>query len=202
MVAADEPAMGTSDASFLPEPARALVQAELQPGESLRWVEQPVPGRMALAALPMVLFAIPWTAFALFWIWGAAQGSADAPGPMRLFPLFGLPFVLIGLGLFTSPFWIMRNARRTVYVVTDRRAIVLGGRASGAVSVRSFEPEKLGDLRREQRADGSGDLVFGQDEKVGSKGRTRMVDYGFLAVRNVREAEEYVRALARRAAPL
>src|SRR5262245_61971419 len=158
--------MGTSDASFLPEPVRALVQTELLPGEGLRWVEQPVPMRLAFAALPMVLFAIPWTAFALFWMWGAAQGTCEGPGPMRLFPLFGLPFVAIGLGLFTSPFWLMRNARRTAYVVTDRRAIVLAARFGGAVSVRSFEPEKLGDLRREQRADGSGDLVFGQDEKA------------------------------------
>ena len=88
-----------------------------------------------------------------------------------------------------------------MYVVTDRRAIVIRGGWRGSVSVRSFEPEKLMDLRREQREDGSGDLVFGQDLKIGSKGRRYTMDYGFLAVPNAREAEEYVRALARRAPP-
>jgi hypothetical protein len=35
-----------------------------------------------------------------------------------------------------------------------------------------------------------------------AKGRRNDVDYGFLAVPNVREAEEYVRALARHAPPV
>ena len=191
--------MGSSDPSLLPEPVRALVQAEIQPGESLRWVEQPIPARLARASWPLVLFAIPWTAFALFWMWGAAQGSAHAPGPFRLFPLFGLPFVLVGLGMLTSPVWVLRAAKSTVYVVSDRRALVIRAGLRGSVTVRAFEPEKLGDLSRNQRADGSGDLVFGQDVRTSSKGGTYRVDYGFLAVPNVREAEEFVRALARHA---
>ena len=195
--------MTSSDPSLLPEPLRALVQAELQPGEGVRWLGQPVPARFARAALPAVLFAIPWTAFALFWIWGAAQTTCNAPSlEARLFPLFGIPFVGVGLGLFASPWWALRRARGTVYLVTDRRAVVLAGRWPGGVSVRSFEPEKLVDLRREQRADGSGDLVFGQDVLVGNRGSRRTVDYGFIAVENVREAEEFVRALAREAARL
>ena len=194
--------MGTSDPSLLPEPARGLVETELRPGEGLRWVGQPLPSRMALGGLPALLFAVPWTAFALFWTWNAAQISCPNPNSSleaRMFPFFGVPFILVGLGMFTTPLWLMRAARRTVYVVTDRRAIVLRGSWFGSVTVRSFEPEKLGDLSRNQRADGSGDLVFGQDVKVGNRGATRLVDYGFLGLRDVREAEEYVDALARRA---
>jgi hypothetical protein len=188
--------MGTSDVNRLPEAVRAQLQAELQPGESVRWVEQPVPALLARAGWALVLFAIPWTAFALFWVWGAARASSHGPGPFQVFPLFGLPFVAVGVGMLASPFWIMRAARRTVYAVTDRRALVIRGTWLG-VNVRSFAPEKLGDLSRNQRPDGSGDLVFGQDVRPGNRGATRVVDYGFLAVPNVREAEEYVRALAR-----
>lgn len=196
--------MTSSDPTLLPAPVRALVEAELRPGEGIRWLAQPIPARLAATMLPVVLFAIPWTAFAVFWVWGAAQAGACATSPSleaRLFPLFGVPFILIGLGMFASPLWVMRAARRIVYVVTDGRAIVLRGGLAGGVSARSFEPEKLGDLRRDQRADGSGSLVFGQDIVTGRNGR-RAVDYGFLAVPNVREAEEFVRALARHAAPL
>lgn len=189
------------DPTLLPERVRALVEAELRPGEGLRWVDQPVPGRMALGGLPALLFAIPWTAFALFWTWNAAQISCPNPSlESRIFPFFGVPFVLVGLGMFTTPLWLIGAARRTVYVVTDRRALVLSGNWLGGVTVRSFEPEKLGDLSRNQRADGSGDLVFGQYVKVGNRGGTRLVDYGFLALRNVREAEEHVDAIARQAA--
>jgi hypothetical protein len=192
--------MSHGDSSLLPDGLRELVAAEVRPGESVRWLDRPIPARLARSAWPMALFAIPWTAFALFWIWGATHGTCDAPTPeARLFPLFGVPFVLVGLGLFASPLWVLRSARRTVYLVTDQRAVVLSAGWRGSVSARSFEPEKLCDLRRTQRADGSGDLVFGEDVRSGSKGGTRTVPYGFLAVRNVREAEEYVRALARRA---
>lgn len=187
------------DPSLLPLSLRAQVEAELEPGEGLRWVEQPLAGRAARMALPAVVFAIPWTGFALFWIWAASRGSAHISGPFQLFPLFGLPFVLIGLGLFSSPFWAVRAAQRTVYVVTDRRALVIRGGFGSGVSVRSFEPEKLGDLRREQRPDGSGNLVFGQDLNVNQSGRRYASSYGFMAVPDVRAAEEQVLALARHA---
>jgi hypothetical protein len=189
--------MGASDASQLPEPVRRMLQAELQPGESIRWLAQPIPKRLAMTSLPIVLFAVPWTAFAVFWVWGAANSTCSSPSlEARLFPLFGVPFVLVGLGMFASPFWLMRAAKRTVYAVSDRRALVVSQRWS--LPVRSFEPEKLCDLRRDQHGDGSGNLVFGQDI-VATRNGSRAVDYGFMAVPNVREAEEFVRALARSA---
>jgi hypothetical protein len=187
------------DPSLLPQSLRALVEAELEPGEGLRWVEQPLSARAARMALPAVLFAIPWTGFALFWIWAAARGSAHTSGPFQLFPLFGVPFVGVGLGMFSSPFWAARAARRTVYVVTDRRALVIREGGRGGESVRSFAPEKLADLRREQLPDGSGNLVFGEDLDLGPRGRRIATSYGFMAVPDVRAAEEYVRALARQA---
>ena len=39
--------------------------------------------------------------------------------------LFGLPFVLIGLGMLLAPFAAFRTARRTVYVVTSKRLMTI-----------------------------------------------------------------------------
>ena len=75
-----------------------------------------------------------------------------------LFPLFGIPFVLIGFGMLSSPYWTMRKARRTAYVLTTARAIIFDGGFS--TTIRSFGPDRLTDLRRKQRADGSGDVIF------------------------------------------
>lgn len=189
------------DPTRLPESLRALVESELESGERVTWVEQPIPGRLMRAALPIVLFAVPWTAFSVFWIAGASAAtarSADA-GVFRAFPLFGLPFVLLGLGMLASPFWVRRSAKRTAYVLTDRRAIVLSGGWGGSVTVRSFAPAQLTDLRRTQRSDGSGDLVFKQDVSRGSRGDLRSTNVGFLAIADVKGAEERVRALTRRA---
>ena len=61
-------------------------------------------------------------------LWGLFDGGMDFPRdqmPFQLisicFPLFGLPFVLIGLGMLTAPHWAKRKALRTAYAVTDRR---------------------------------------------------------------------------------
>src|SRR5688572_1960017 len=101
------------DEGQLPLDLDNRVHAELRDGERLVWVGQPHPGRASRAGIPMVLFGIPWTAFALFWMAGASGmlfggfGNGGPPGFggfLACFPLFGIPFVLIGIGLLTSPF--------------------------------------------------------------------------------------------------
>jgi hypothetical protein len=193
--------MSYFDTTHLPQQIRSLVESELQSGERITWLEQPIPGRMARMTWPIVLFGIPWTAFALFWTAGAAWATwkmDDAPGLFSAFPLFGLPFILIGFGMLSSPCWVRRKARRSAYVLTDRRAILLTAGWRGSVTVRSFEPERLTDLRRKQYADGSGDLVFAQDIRRDSDGDRHSANVGFLAIREVKAVEELVRALTQR----
>jgi hypothetical protein len=179
-----------------------LVDRELESGEHVEWAAQPIPARSARAALPAVLFGIPWTAFAIFWTAMAASGlwrkkSQGEFGWFRLFPLWGVPFILIGLGMLSSPYWALRRARRMAYVLTDRRAIIISVGWQSKVSLRSFEPPALLDLQRTERADGSGDLVFTNDLSTGSRGRNYSTAVGFTAIRDVKEVEERVRRLAR-----
>jgi hypothetical protein len=176
----------------------ALVDAEMERGERIVWTGQPRPGRFALRALPLFLFAIPWTAFAVFWI-SAASGFKFPPDfskPPGYFPLFGLPFVIIGLGLLTSPFWRMRAAKRTIYVITDRRAVTFSRSVWGTLSIQSYLPDRLRDLRRNQSRDGSGDLVFERVLVGGNRNQNAMEDRGFIAVRDVKSVEEMVRKLS------
>src|SRR5437763_9868076 len=130
--------MNPTDDLLSPELA-ALVDAELASGERMVWVGQPIPSRYARGSLAIVLFGIPWTAFAIFWMAGVS--GFKIPNLTRgfgWFPLFGIPFVLIGLGMLSTPFWVRRKARRTAYVITDRRAIVVEGGAWRSVTIRSF----------------------------------------------------------------
>jgi hypothetical protein len=187
--------------SSLPREVRSQVEMELQSGERIAWMDQPIPGRMARGSLGLVIFGIPWTAFAVFWMVMAAKGVSNTKGGAItwLFPLFGLPFVLIGIGMLSSPYWARRRAERMAYVITDRRAIIFQGGWRGSVNVRSFEPSALkGDLQRKQHADGSGDLIFAQELRRGSKGRQYTTNIGFLAVRDVKAVEEMVRTLAQK----
>ncbi|MFO0829190.1 MAG: hypothetical protein U0572_13705 [Phycisphaerales bacterium] len=189
--------------STVPSDLRDLVERELEPSERLLWMEQPIPRFFSGASLGAFLFAIPWTAFAIFWICGAAGFKVPdlSKGGASLFPLFGLPFVLIGLAMLSTPIWAYRGMRRTIYVVTDRRAIVFeGGRKT---TIRSFEPSRLKDVFRREKRDGSGDVVFEQGLTTGPRGSSRSYDLGFLGVRDPRSVEQIVKKLSQQAvAPL
>jgi hypothetical protein len=198
--------------SSLPEPLDTRVRSELGEGEQLLWVGQPNPGRQARAAIPLVLFGIPWTAFALFWtavssgiLLGGFGGPDGGPGMFlaffACFPLCGLPFVVIGLGLLSSPYWLWRRAKKVCYALTDRRAITWEPRWFGGVAVRSYGPSQLTKIRRTEYPDGSGDLVF---EEIITYGRdsdgyttTSRQRNGFLSIANVREVEELLRKALR-----
>jgi hypothetical protein len=187
--------MSYSDATQLPDALRAAVEGELREGEHVTWIDQPIASRFLWTALPTLIFAVPWTAFSLFWTWSAYAMTRGRGAAGLAFAAFGLPFVLAGLGMFTSPYWIRRAAQRTLYVLTDRRAIILVPTWRG-IRERSFEPAQLHDLRRTQRADGSGDLVFTTELTGYTRGRPLATAIGFQAVPDVRGVEDRVRALA------
>jgi hypothetical protein len=176
---------------FLPTELASLVDAELAKGERVTWIGRPVAWRFALPSVPLVLVAIPFTAFALFWI-GAARGFPG--GGVPVFALFGIPLMVVGLGMLLSPFWMLYKAGRTAYAITDRRALVIEHGPFGRVMVRSFEPGDLAILSRTQHADGSGNLVFRREYRLEGR-RGRFVDIGFLAVPDVKGVEERIREL-------
>lgn len=176
------------------------VTRELQPGEVVRWAVQPDPSRLMLQGFLLWLFFIPWTAFSLFWIAGASGFHLpDFSSPTALFPLFGLPFLLIGLGGLLAPWWLRLAARHTVYVITNQRAFSLAGWRT--VVMLSWLPQQLAQVTRSERADGSGDLVFDIEMRRGNRGSDVQHKRGFMALRDVRTAETFLNAL-RTSAPV
>lgn len=184
----------TSSLWQLPLHLQSLIQSELNEGEKITWVGTPVSRRFCTRSISIVLFGIPWTAFALFWIAGAAGFKLpDFQKGFDFFPLFGIPFVLIGLGMLSSPLWMLRKARNTAYVLTSKRAIIFSGGIK--TNIRSFEPEHLENLHRKQWRDGSGDLIFDKEFRFEQNNTQRQHELGFLAIQNVKQVEELVRQL-------
>ncbi len=172
------------------------VDRELESGERVVWMDQPVPRYFTAGSIAMFLFAIPWTAFAVFWICGAAGFKIPdfTKGPESLFPLFGVPFVLIGIGLLSTPIWSFRSALRTVSVITDRRAIAFEG--GWMMTIRSYFPDQLREVYRKERRDGSGDVILGRQIRTDSDGDKQATSVGFLNVRDAKAVEEMLRTLA------
>ena len=185
--------------SILPLDLQEMVNRELEPGERIVWMDMPIPRFFTPVSTGAFLFGIPWTAFALFWTAGAAWGvshSDPGTGLFRLFPLFGVPFILVGLGMLSSPLWAYRRAKHSVYVITDRRAITLTGIRS--TTIRSYSPEQLHTIHRREKRDGTGDVYFERRTWKDSEGDSRSEDIGFLRIHNPREIERMLKALAAR----
>jgi len=95
----------------------------LRADEKVLWSGKPVKVPFILPSLVAVPFGLFFMGFSIFWMWGAA--SVGAPGP---FILFGLSFVLIGLGLTVgTPIRQLMRYRNTEYMITDQRVIAQTG---------------------------------------------------------------------------
>ncbi len=190
------------------------VQSELSGGERLVYVGQPRPDLSRGSTLFLTIFGCCFGGFALiffgvgaamtvgFGVAGAAAagngvGGFAACGPL-VFCVFSLPFLAIGGYLASASIWMPRRIRRTIYALTDRRAVVFEPNwfAKG-YTVRSYTRDGLGRMYRVDRGNDAGDLVFEEFYTRGTDGQgfstaTRN-QRGFLAVDRVRDVEELVR---------
>ena len=149
-----------------PNDAQLIAQSELQSGESIYWTGTADPRRAAIAALPAAFFGIPFAGFALFWISQAYHATSAVSKSsqnaftkgLTVFPLFGVPFLLIGLGMILAPLWAFLKGRSTVYAVTNQRVIVITG--EGNRSVKSYTPADIVSVEHRERPDGSGDILI------------------------------------------
>lgn len=170
-----------------------LMQREMQPGERLIWADRPANsasfGRSHRAS---ALFGVPFLAFAVFWTGMAATMTWSAPGApwffRYVFPAFGIPFIVVGLGLVSGPLRARLRARRILYALTDRRLIVREDDY-----VQSFDFDQIQMIRRRDNGDGTGDVLFREERVARSRG-TGSRPVGFLGINEPQKVEQAIRA--------
>ena len=182
-----------------PDTLELALQRELRAGERVLWRGRRLP-RVAWQSLGIWLFAIPWTAFSLFWTtmaFAGAQAFEESAGVLGYaFPLFGTPFIAVGLGMLSAPFLPLFGARRTLFAVTDQRLlrIYLGRR----LKTKSVGAGSIGPIERNERSNGSGTLkiVIGSHRDSDGDRQTDHFELGEVA--DVLSAESKVRELVDR----
>lgn len=140
----------------------SVLSDELAFGERILWDGHP-DTRQWLAAQDWYLipFSLMWGGFAIFW--EASVLSSPSARSSVIFPLWGIPFVLIGIYLIAGRFLVRHRIRKaTSYAVTDRRVIevtrsMFGGRRVNTVWLASYPP-----VDKRIRPDGRGTLLIGQ----------------------------------------
>lgn len=183
-----------------PGDAQLCSQSELQGGESLVWSGAADPSRSAMSALPAALFGIPFAAVAFSMMSKAYRGTNNlanhhntlASG-FSAFPLFGLPFLLIGIGVALSPLWVYLKGRSSVYAVTNRRVMLITGTSSR--SVKSINPTDIAGVNYRERPDGRGDVLIRTNSVVRTNNGTTQITVGLYGVPNVKEVAGLVMKL-------
>lgn len=134
----------------LPKELDRAVKEELKGMEKLNWVGQPIPYKRMFSAFSVWLFSVPWTAFSVFWIHGAMNQAETG----SIFPLFGIPFLLIGVCMLLSPFWQYFKSTKTAYVITNKRAFTL--ELFRGVNIKNYYPDSIGNLEKKSDPMGLG----------------------------------------------
>src|SRR5215831_14428924 len=150
---------------MLPDPTTNISQ-ELDAGEKLLWAGRPRQGIFFRPSDALLIpFSLIWGGFAIFWeataLYATSRPHSDAPDFIRfIFPLWGLPFVAIGLYLIFGRFFVDRAQRaKTAYGITDRRVIIRSGIFSR--TTKSLNLRTLSDVTLAERSDGSGTITLG-----------------------------------------
>lgn len=184
---------------FQPPEHDERIEPELMRGERVLYASRADPAAMGRKAIPIAVFGLFFGGFALFWILGAAgaigagSSSGGVPGAFSLFPLFGLPFLAIGVGMVASPWFARKAAHRALYVITDQRCLIWNARPFRGSEFHTVPPERMGDMFRRTGRGGVGDLVFQSRTTRDSDGDRTTHEVGFIAIPHVQDVDRVVR---------
>lgn len=198
--------MSQNSINSLPLNLREMVERELKAEEQVRWIGQQSSAVLVQETLVVVVGAILLIAFSINWT------AMSVPF---------IPFFLIGCALLCLLLVMRYRQKKTVYAITDRRAIVFAEDVFSAKIV-SYQGDELGKLLRKQKpGDGEvGDILFVENavtadqvtpwiqqtneflENVQIAIKTFLIEMcgqqtnGFLKIGQVREVEQMLKELA------
>jgi hypothetical protein len=141
----------------------ALLERELGEGERLRWASRPQRKKHGGSANVYIVLTIVFGSIGILFLFLATLFLFVLPNPAKFavcltFYIIGGVFTYLGLlfGLFAI---IFRYAPKNMhYAITDQRVIIM--RIGRTLSVSSYYKDDIKQIVRNERADGSGDLIF------------------------------------------
>lgn len=177
---------------------KTAIENALRPDEEILWTGRPNPWAILKSSWPLFLFAIPWTLFSLTWetiaIYGAFYANTAEGAPwfvLLIFPIFGIPFILIGFGMLLSPYFAYKNTERTVHVITAGRIFNITLKwPFGGQNIVSLDGDMIKHVEVDMTDDSSGDvkIIFGYTtDGEGDRWENKFIFYG---IRNAREVKD------------
>jgi len=160
----------------------------------------PQPVFFTSATTGWFLLGIPWTVLTLLGTLVGTLGICLVYGWIGVAGLmFGCPFVMFGFAMLVTPVWAYCKAMKTVYVITDHRAITFEGEGRGLLTIRSYPPEKLTTISCKEKKDGSGNVVITHRAWSDSKDQGELEGLGFFRIADAKSVAHRLRKLAKQA---
>ena len=185
---------------------RDWVESVLQADEELLMLCKPQVRLWRWEYTPITLFSFVWLSFIATISFFALSKSigllSEKPGLLLLL-LFLVPFWVLGIGLLCTP-WRMRALdRRTVYLLTSKRAVVLRPSDFRFRPTQKDYPLEHGMIKEvQEQGDGSGSLVFDYEVQH-TKSGDNFLPVGFLHVPQLQRVKDILQsALQEFAEPL
>ena len=182
---------------------RSIVENELSTDETLIWVDKPIAKPITAGGIIASVFGLIFTSFSLFWTITALENSRNdyffrQSIIDKIFPFFGLIFLIVGIGLLLSPVWIYKNSKNTTYAITNKRCLIIVSGHTKKVS--SYSKDRLTILEKVEHNDGTGDIIFSKEAYTSTNSDTnsseiRYRNIGFHSIQNVRVVEQHIKGL-------
>ncbi len=132
------------------------IRSKLKADETVLWYGRPsaegLRKHYKIPAAGGVFFIV----FSILWIVGASFQAGRTPASDFWFPLIGIPFLLIGIFLSLLPMQAASRVNRMMYVVTDRRLLIMG--MGVFVSRLTIDGRESFSVEVSERGDGRGDV--------------------------------------------
>ncbi|MEY2542806.1 MAG: hypothetical protein QOE81_267 [Verrucomicrobiota bacterium] len=140
------------------------ISSELSPDEKLLWSDRPRQGVFFRSTdLFLIPFSLLWGGFAIFWelsVLGLNPQVHQTHPPPAFFPLFGIPFVAMGLYVMFGRFFVdAAQRRKTMYGITNQRVIIRSGLFTR--TTKSLNLRTLSDVTLSEKSNGTGTITLG-----------------------------------------
>lgn len=171
----------SADPAFSSErPLLPALEPHLQLGERVRWAARPSARSILRSKSALWWVGVPWLALVLAAYFSGWIGH----GALE-------PLAMIGAALIAGPFLMLFESDKTIYAITDRRALIVHNGRKPRFIAAPF-PEMDETLEVIETGDGAGHVYFAS----GRSTKLPDTDYtGKLAFRDVGRAHEIAKIL-------
>ncbi len=164
------------------------IESVLDPGETLVWHGRPDKDRFVRKQYGRCFFAGVFVGLSLIWAWASFQRGTTVSFFVALL------FAAAGAMVVVAKTREIMAARKTRYLVTDRRAVI-------AVSwktpdIQSFAPNDIGPIEIKNEKDGTADVVFNHSVTHADFTGLRPTTNGFIGLSDPEKAKAALEALS------